>query len=214
VLDNAHGWEFAGRVLDRGDGHRTIAPLYGWDDRVAYRARTARFWFTDAEATELRQLLNRYREAKNGLPARVSRAFWQAELSSRSRLLSEAVMHVVTGLEALLNTGTEEPITAQFIKRSKQIADELGIDDTTNTYWDWVYEARSAVVHGADGKLVAPAGWYESDEEPPADVAKIAKAQDVLRAAIRQAIEDDDFRAIFQSDDAIRARWPLQAGDP
>ena len=56
VLDNAHSWEFAGRVFDRDDRHRRIAPMLGWSDRVAFRARTTRFWFTDADAAELRSL--------------------------------------------------------------------------------------------------------------------------------------------------------------
>lgn len=97
------------------------------------------------------------------------------------------------------------------MKRSKQLADELGIDGTSHTYWTWIYNARSKVVHGAEAELVAPEGWYEGDEEPPADVKKIAKAQDVLRATARRAIEDDDFRAVFESKDAITARWPLPA---
>lgn len=97
------------------------------------------------------------------------------------------------------------------MKRSKQLADELGIDGTSHTYWTWIYNARSKVVHGAEVQLVAPEGWYESSEEPPDDVKKIAKAQDVLRAAARRAIEDSDFRVVFESSDAITARWPLPA---
>jgi hypothetical protein len=211
VLDNAHSYEFAGRVIDRTDGYRKIAPLTGYDGRVAYRARKARFWFTDAEATELRTLLELYRAVKDVLPDRVKRALWQAELSAQSRYLTEAVTHIATGLEALLNAGEEEPIAAQFVKRSRQLADELEIEGTSNTYWSWIYGARSHVVHGAESKLLAPTGWAESDEEPPPDVVKIAKAQDVLRAAIRRAIEDDDYRGVFETEDAIRERWPLPA---
>ena len=212
VLDNAHSWEFAGRVFDRDNNHRTIAPMLGWDDRVAYRARATRFWFTEAEAVELGVLLDQYRAVKGDLPARVSRAVWQAELSSRSRYLTEAVAHIATGLEALLNTGDDEPIAAQFVKRSRRLADELGFSETSNSSWSWIYDARSLVVHGAESKLVVPAGWDESGEEPPRDVAKITKAQDVLRAAIRRSIESEAFRAVFEYDDAIRARWPLDGG--
>ncbi len=214
VLDNGHSYEFAGRVFDRDDGHRRIAPLNGYDGRTAYRARKSRFWFTEPEANELRTLLDQYRAAKANLPARVERALGQAERSAQSRFITDAVAHIATGLEALLNTNEEEEITKQFVKRSKQLADELGIDGTSNTYWSWIYKKRSEVVHGAESKLVAPAGWYESDEEPPADVKKIAKAQDVLRAAVRKAIEDEQFRALFESDEAIAARWPLDQVEP
>src|SRR4051794_35478747 len=145
------------------------------------------------------------------LPDRVKRAIFQAGASAQSRYLSDAVAHITTGLEALLNTDEQAQITAQFVKRSKQLADELGIDGTSHTYWTWIYNARSKVVHGTEVELVAPEGWYENDEEPPADVRKIARAQDVLRAVGRRAIEEDDFRAVFDSKEAIAARWPLPA---
>jgi hypothetical protein len=213
VLDNAHGFEFAGRVFDRRDGNRRIAPLTGHDGRTAYRARKTRFWLTESEANELRTLLDQYRAVKDNLPDRVTRAFWEAEQSSMSRYITEAVAQIATGLEALLNTDEHEAITAQFVKRSRQLADELGIEGTSNTYWSWIYKKRSEVVHGAESTLVAPVGWYESDEEPPEDVIKIAKAQDAVRSAVRRAIENEKFREIFESDEAIAERWPLEQPD-
>jgi hypothetical protein len=213
VLDNAHGFEFAGRVFDRDDGDRKIAPLTGHEGRTAYRARKARFWFSEPEANELRTLLDQYRAVKDDLPDRVKRAFWDAEQSSMSRYITEAVAQIATGLEALLNTDENEAITAQFVKRSRQLADELGIEGTSNTYWSWIYKKRSEVAHGSESTLVAPVGWYESDEEPPEDVKRIAKAQDVLRSAVRRAIENDEVREVFESDDAIAERWPLEQSD-
>jgi hypothetical protein len=210
LLDNAHSFEFAGRVIDRAEGRRRIAPLTGHDGRIAYRSRKDRFWFTTDEAQTLRALLDHYRAVKDELPDRVSRALWHADRSCYCRYINEAVTNIATGLEALLSTGEDEPITAQFTKRAKAVADELGIE-TSLTYWSWVYDARSKNVHGAESKLVAPVGWDETDDDPPPDVVKIAKAQDVLRAAIRKSIEDDDFRAEFASDETVRARWPLTA---
>lgn len=208
VLDNAHSFEFAGRVFDRTDSRRRIAPLTGHDGRIAYRTRKDRFWFTAADAQELRVLLDHYRACRDELPARVRRALWQADRSCYSRYINEAATSIVIGLESLLNTGRSEPTTAQFTNRSKQLADELGIE-TSRRYWHWVYDARSRIVHGAEGMLVAPTGWDESDADPPPDVAKIAKAQDVLRSVIRKAIEDEDFRAAFASGGTVRTRWPL-----
>ena len=146
---------------------------------------------------------------KDTLPDRVRRALWQAERSAQSRYITEATTHIVTGLEALLNTDANEKITQQFVKRSRRLADELGIK-TSNRYWNWIYKKRSQVVHGAESQLVAPAGWYETDDDPPSDVAKVARAQDVLRGAVRRAIESDDFRAVLQNAAAIRARWPIE----
>ena len=208
VLDNAHSFEFVGRVLDRSDGHRKIVPLLGYDGRLAYRCRNDRFWLTQGEAEELRRLLDVYRAVKDTLPDRVRMSLWYADRSAYCRFINEALTNIVTGLEALLNTGDAEPVTAQFVKRSKVLADELGID-TSRTYWSWVYDIRSKAAHGAESTLIAPAGWDETSDDPPADVAKIAKAQDVLRLAIRRALEDEEFRAVFDTEESIRGRFPL-----
>jgi hypothetical protein len=212
VLDNAHSFEFAGRVLDRSDGHRRIACSLGYDGRIAYRVRKDRFWLTTAEAEELRQLLAQYRAVKKALPDRVRRTLWHADRSCYCRYIHEAVGNIVTGFEALLNTGEDEPIAAQFVKRSQALAAELGVE-TSRSYWSWVYDVRSKAVHGADARLVVPAGWDETTGDPPRDVARVAQAQDVLRHALRKAIEDEGFRGVFQSEDSIRRRFPLEEPD-
>lgn len=209
VLDNAHSFEFVGRVIDRSDGHRRIVPLLGYDGRIAYRTRKDRFWLTTAEAEELRTLLDRYRVVKHTLPDRVRRALWHVDRSCYCRFIQEAVTNIATGLEALLNTGEEEPIAAQFVKRSQALARELGIA-TSRSYWSWLYDVRSRAAHGAESTLVVPSGWDETPGDPPADVAKIAEAQDVLRQAVRKAIENEEFRGVFESEQSIRVRFPLE----
>jgi hypothetical protein len=37
---------------------------------------------------------------------------------------------------------------------------------------------------------------------------EIARVQDLLRRAVRRCVEDEEFRAVFADDDAIRSRWP------
>ncbi len=208
VLDNAHSFEFVGRVIDRSDGHRRIASPLGYDGRIAYRVRKDRFWFTTAEAEELRGVLDQYRTVKDELPERVRLALWHADRSCYCRYIQEAITNVVTGLEALLNTGETEPIAAQFVKRSQALASDLGVE-TSRSYWSWVYDVRSKAVHGAEAKLVVPAGWDETEGDPPRDVARVAQALEVLRSAIRKATEEEEFRVLFATDDSIRARWPL-----
>ena len=210
VLDNGHSLEFAGRVIDRTDGSRQIAPLSQYDGVIAYRARKDRDWLTIEEAEELHTLLDDYRAVKNTLSDRVKWAFWYADRSCYSRYVHEAIVNVTTGLEALLNTGDDEPVAKQFKIRSQALAAELGIS-TSKRYWTRLYEIRSGAVHGAPVKLLIPIGSDGTQGDPPKDFAKIAKAQDVLRAAIRRAVEDDAFRAVFENDDAIRERWPLDA---
>jgi hypothetical protein len=209
VLDNAHSFEFAGRVIDRSDGYRKIACSLSYDGRIAYRVRKDRFWLTTEEAEEVRDLLDQYRAVQATLPDRVRRALWHADRSCYCRYIHEAVTNIVTALEALLNTGEDEPIAAQFVKRSQALATELGVE-TSRSYWSWVYDVRSKAVHGAEARLVVPAGWDETDGDPPRDVARVAQAQDVLRSALRKAIEDEAFRAVFENEESIRARFPLE----
>ena len=40
--------------------------------------------------------------------------------------------------------------------------------------------------------------------------ARLGIAQNLLRAATRKAIQDSDFRQVFQSDDTVAAKWPVQ----
>jgi hypothetical protein len=54
------------------------------------------------------------------------------------------------------------------------------------------------------------AGWDETAGDPPRDVARIAQAQDVLRSAVRRAIDDEEFRLVFADDALIRQQFPLE----
>jgi hypothetical protein len=155
-------------------------------------------------------LLDQYRAVKQALPDRVQRAIWHADRSCYCPYIHEAVANIVTALEALLNTDEDQQIVAQFVKRSQRLAAEVGVD-TSRSYWDWVYDVRSKAVHGAEAKLVVPAGWDQTPSDPPHDVARVARAQDVLRLALQKAIEDEAFRAVFESEASIRAQFPLDA---
>jgi len=43
----------------------------------------------------------------------------------------------------------------------------------------------------------------------PTYLAKVARVQDLLRAATRKGIEDPDFASTFTDAETIRARWPV-----
>jgi hypothetical protein len=49
-------------------------------------------------------------------------------------------------------------------------------------------------------------GGPESEEEREV-LAKVARLQDMLRAAVRACIEDEECRAVFVDADATRDRW-------
>jgi hypothetical protein len=72
-----------------------------------------------------------------------------------------------------------------------------------------MYAGRSDWVHGSHVALFGREGESDqSDEESERVIAEIAKMQEVLRAAIRKAIEDPDLGAVFTNNAAIAARWP------
>lgn len=206
VLDNAYCSEFAARVVEE-NGDITIIPISSYEERLAYRLREERFWLTVEEAAQLAALRDAYRAVSGALPDRVSRALWHAERSTHTRYLHEAVTQIVTGLEALLKTERHEA-TRQFTVRAPALAAELGFEPT-GVDWAAVYAARSDASHGARVELFAPAGHAAGGAPPLEAVAQVAGAQDVLRTAVRKAIEDTDFRASFADDEAVRGRWPL-----
>jgi hypothetical protein len=91
--------------------------------------------------------------------------------------------------------------------RLAAIAGELDIDGVDGDLLDRMYEGRSAWVHGSPVRLFDPAAdpEREPDAQPDAAMeavlAEIVRLQDTLRAALRMAIEDPGFRAIFGSVD-------------
>jgi hypothetical protein len=53
-------------------------------------------------------------------------------------------------------------------------------------------------------------GWDETAGDPSRDVAHIAQAQDVLRTAVRHAIEGEEFQLVCADVQLIRERFPPQ----
>lgn len=206
VHDNAFCSEYAGRIIESAGAARRIVPIASLEIRLAYRLSDGRPWLTDGEAVELATLRNAY--GASALPARVKRAMWRTERSNHSPFLSEAVTNAVTGLEALLKTERHRA-TSQFTTRVPSLAAELGLalDDVD---WDAVYGARSDASHGARIALFSPPGWTSADPPHPDAILLVAAAQTVLRAAVRKAIEHDQFRSKFADDDSVRAAWPWQ----
>jgi hypothetical protein len=199
IRDNSHGTGTAVRTVEGWNaGHRQVAPLDIEARAFAYRVITdERDFLDDAEATELDRLVRTYYASRGRLPGRVTHALWLAEYMTQSRFIDVALIHVVTALEALLNTSNERAST-QFVKRSRALASELSID-LSGTAANNIYELRSHSVHGV-----------RSDLDPEGKEGRLMLlARAVLRAALRRAIENPDFAAIFASDRTIEARWPI-----
>lgn len=198
VRDNATSTEFAVRRLRRADGSECLVPFSGFDSHLAYRLHPEeRGWLDEDEARELGQLLEAYWSALP-LPARVGRALRRADLVTRERYLEDALPIVVGGIEALVKIG-RRALTGQFACRGSRLAAEFGIDLSEARVRE-IYNDRSALVHGADVDLSEPQALDEFGEG-------FIALQETLRCAVRRAIEDREFAAIFEDDDRISLRW-------
>lgn len=152
-----------------------------------------RNWLTERDATQLRELLVAYERAP--LPPRVRRALWFHEFAACT--LDGAVRWAlfVTGIEALINVAFDK-IAKQFTVRSVALANECGVPfskrQATRTY-----SMRSRVDHGSATSL------------PNDELDLLVATEHVLRSAIRRAILDRPFAALFLDDATIERRWPV-----
>lgn len=223
VRDNAYSTQYAARLLDYEDGQHCIAYVLHREDKSIYRLRRDREWLDAAEGRELAGLLAAYWECREELPPRVRRAMWRMAYAPRIRWADMVVPILIGGLEALLKIG-RHGLTQQFKKRAPALAADVGIDGFGEDLAERLYDGRSDWVHGSHVQLFAgpsPSAEAPGEEEPEEEApegpqssdeqsafAEVALLQDVLRAAVRRAIEDAEFRQVFVADERIAERWP------
>jgi hypothetical protein len=149
IRPNPAGTEYALRRLDGENArHRHVVPPFETRFVAFVTDTAARDWLDNAEAEELRDLLARYWQDESALPERIRHAMWLSEYGSRLPYVDVAWPHVVTILEALLNTERRR-IHKQFVTRTVALADELHVDGITRSFADAAYAKRSHAVHGA-----------------------------------------------------------------
>lgn len=212
VRDHAFSMEHAARIIDYSDGVQVISWRPGSIGAQAYTVRHERDWLSYAEAEELSRLLEAYWSVRDNLPPRVARAMWRAEYAASIRWGDVILPTLVSDLEALLKTDRRYA-TRQFKERATHLAAELGIASITEPWCEGIYDARSDWVHGSRVELFArdphlgggPASPTQSDV-----FGDIARVQDLLRAAVRRAIEDETFRETFATAESVRERWPVR----
>lgn len=206
VRDHGFSLQYTARVIDRVDGRRTIAYRASSEGNAAYRLVHGREWLDGPEAEELARLLAAKRSAE--LPPRVTRAMWRSEYATRIGWADVMLPMLIGGLEALLKVGRGQ-LTAQFKRRAATLAVELEVDGVDERLCGRMYDGRSDWVHGSHVRLFGREGGQgPTDAEEHQVLDEIAKMRDLLRAAIRRAIEDSEFRAIFADDDVLEERWP------
>jgi hypothetical protein len=206
VRDHGFSLQYTARVIDHEDGKRTIAYRASGEGNAAYRLAPDREWLDGPEAEELAVLVAAKRSAE--LPPRLTRAMWRSEYATRIGWADVMLPMLIGGLEALLKVGRGQ-LTAQFKRRATALASELKVDGVDERLCGRMYDGRSDWVHGSHVRLFGREGGQgPTDAQERQVLDEIAKMRDLLRAAIRQAIEDPEFRAIFADDNALEERWP------
>ena len=135
---------------------------------------------------------------------RVHRAYWNHEYTMRSYYLDARWPLVVSGLEALISVGEDDP-SWQFRDRGRQLASEFKIDLTDDDL-RVAYRLRSKLVH-AEGFLSGLETVLPQNEHSPL----YGKLESLLRQTLRRSLMDETFGGIFRDDDSVKARFPLSA---
>lgn len=142
------------------------------------------------DAVSLAALCGAFHSESRVLPDRIRRALWIYEYASWTNDAGIRWALIVTGLEALLNTGADR-ISAQFKTRIVNLAKMLQLD-MTRTKADQAYGLRSGILHGRAIRDLAGK-----------DLELYDKLDELLRGSVMKAIVDEAFRTIFESDNRI-----------
>jgi hypothetical protein len=199
LVRNSHCTEVAARRIEGMRPHSVVITalepanrFYAW--RVIDGSRS---FLTQQDAHQLGPLLAALRRDRHRLPPRIWHAIWYCESSFRTYYYDVAAVQVVTALESLLKVDRHDA-TAQFATRVPALAREVGITGITRRKAEAFYGRRSRAVHGRPLRV---------DNFDPA-TRELADMQRILMAALRKAIEDRGFRAIFTAP-KIETRWPI-----
>ena len=227
IRDNSHSFEFTARIVDHEDGIQQVIPINPLHYGVTYRLRRDRDWLTASEAGQLRQLFADNWAVKDALPWKVTHALNLSEDAVHVHLgiLQRALLLISVALEALIQSGRQN-VSKQFRERLPQLAAEVGVEEVDEQFARDLYEARSEAAHGAqvamfqtkpepqqlaeDEQPEQPHGEPEPPEAGEDVAARVALAQDLLRATTRRAIQHPEFRKIFASEETVAAKWPVQ----
>jgi hypothetical protein len=225
IRDNGHSFEFAARIVDHEDGLQQVIPVNPLATGVTYRLRRDRDWLTTNDAVELRQLFADNWAVKEALPWKVIHALNLGEDAVHLRILQRALLLITVALDGLVHSHPRN-VKKQFCQRVPQLADEVGVDGIDEEFARELWDRRSEAAHGEQVsmfpvKLERAEGAEAEQPEPPhaepelqeaeMDTAnRLGLAQDLLRAATRKAIQDSAFRRIFESNETVAEKWPVE----
>jgi hypothetical protein len=192
---------------------------------VTYRLRRDRDWLTTSEAVELRQLFADNWAVKEVLPWKVIHALNLGEDAVHLRILQRALLLITVALDGLVHSHRRNA-KKQFCERIPQLADEVGVEGIDEEFASELWDRRSEAAHGAqvsmfpvkpgraeDAEAEHPEQPHAEPELPEAELdtaTRLGLAQDLLRAATRKALQDAEFQRIFESNETVAEKWPVE----
>ena len=171
----------------------------------AFVVPDARNWLSLAECETIKALFDN--ADLEHLPDRVARAHWSVQHAAYQYFFEVRTMLVASGLDALVHERKSGPgigSKKQFVDRSVQLAQELGIN-FTNDDGVALRDRRSDVAHGRD-----PWQSVRDPNDPKWQIPRITKSEpwvrryllgdEILRKTILKCLTDPQFAAKFASD--------------
>ena len=160
-----------------------------------------RDWLSLQDGEDLRKLMPWVSKDKP-MHKRIHRAYWYHEYAVRSYYLDARWTLVVSGLEALVSTGTHE-LTEKFVSRLSQIARELQIDFTDDEL-KLAYKLRSKLSHAESFLYDLVAILPKEQQHELYD-----RMESLLRRVLKRSLLDEEFGNFFRDDATVEARWPV-----
>lgn len=160
-------------------------------------------WLRETDLVELRALIAAWDAAPFDQTApRWSRALWHLEYAMSTHYFHLRWPLIALGFEALITTDVFNS-GRQFRTRFIQVRDALGLPTVSSTDAKKIWGHRSDVVHG--GRM----------PDPTTEAGRLyGLLEETLRAAIRRAVADLDFRARFSTSESINEAFPVPKPAP
>jgi len=209
VHPTTQAFRFSARVVTLPDGSiEWIHPgIVGGHGSIAFVSTVEnRDWLTNQEFGLVASLIARFDSKK--WPRRLVRSLWYHEYSSLMYELDVRWVVMTTALEALIHT--DRPNSGgQFRERVFQLAAMVGVNCSKEEV-ALAYDQRSQLAHGQhfvdmSGGIPAAAKAELSGEV----IRSYRRMEEILRACLLKAANEDQFASIFASDDSIRLRLPI-----
>ena len=141
------GFKYAAQLRHTPDGElKSIipGPVDGFG-AYAWIVQTDRDWLDQTDVTALGEF---WRQVDlSSLPARLWRALWYHEYATRTELVEIRCVLVVTGIEALINTGKNQ-VSKQFQVRFPKLAKRFANLQVSSQDANQAYALRSEIAHG------------------------------------------------------------------